>query len=86
MIFVLGIIFGIGYCNFVSDNCEDTPVITFLHNDSFSGMMPIAPGYNVIINVQSDTSVGFVRDNCWTFYTVTEDGFTHYESSGECQE
>jgi len=86
MIFVLGTFFGVAYSDFMGKPCEDTPVITFLYNDSFSGIMPISPGYNVVINVQNDTPAALVKDNCWIFYVVTEDGLRHHNYSKECYE
>ena len=86
MILVLGVFFGIGYSDFADKTCNDTPVITFLYNDSFSGLMPISPGYSVIINTQDEIDVALVKDNCWIFYTVTEDGFRNHNYSKECFE
>ena len=86
MIFVLGIFFGFAYCDFTDNTCEDTSIVTFLHNDSFSAIMPLEPGENVVINLQNDTPVAFVQGNCWIFYSVTEDGFRDYNCSKECYE
>ena len=81
MLFVLGMIFGIGFYNFASSDSENTSVVTFLHNDSFSAIMPLDSGENVVINLQNDTSVAFVNDNCWIFYSVTEDGLVYHNFS-----
>ena len=81
MVFVLGALFGFGYCNFTNNTSEDTTAITFLYNDSFSGIMPVNPGENVVINIQNNTTVGIVGDNYSVFYIVTEDGFRHYNYS-----
>ena len=86
MIFVLGIFFGFAYCDFTDNTCEDTSIVTFLHNDSFSAIMPLEPGEDVVINLQNDTPVAFVRGNCWIFYSVTEDGFRDFNYSKECYE
>ena len=86
MIFVLGMIFGIGFYNLTDNICEDTSIVTFMHNDSFSALMPLNPGENVVINVQNDTSVAFVNGNCWVFYSITEDGLVYHNYSNECYE
>ena len=48
--------------------------------------MPLEPGEDVVINLQNDTPVAFVRGNCWIFYSVTEDGFRDFNYSKECYE
>lgn len=86
MIFVLGIFFGFTYCDFTDNTCEDTSTVTFLYNDSFSAIMPLDPGEDVVINLQNDTPVAFVQGNCWIFYSVTEDGLVYHNYSKECYE
>ena len=86
MIFVLGLFFGFAFCDFTDNTCEDTSIVTFLHNDSFSALVPLNPGENVVINVQNDTSVAFVNGNCWIFYSLTEDGLVYHNYSKECYE
>ena len=86
MLFVLGMIFGTGLCNFANSDSENTSIVTFLHNDSFSAIMPLNPGEDVVINLQNNSSVAFVDGNCWVFYSATEDGLVYHNYSKECYE
>lgn len=85
IIFAAGSLFGAMLSNFTDDDdSNELTTITFLYNDSFSGIMPINPGYNVIVNLNNNTEVSFEKGNYSVTYLVVSDGFRHHNSSGEC--
>lgn len=84
--FILVGLFGFALCELLNDDTDDVPVITFLHNGSLSGIMPITPGYNIVIDVQNNATIRFVKDDFSVSYVITEDGFRHHNYSKGCYE
>lgn len=69
--------------NLQGSDCDGASTIIFLHNNSFSGIQQIHPGYDIIINFDNDTTITHVKDNYSVTYIITSDGFTNATQSGD---
>ena len=78
LIFAFGTIFGFLLSDYIENSSDEISTITFFHNGSFSGVQPINPGYNLVINFHNDTAVSFVSENYTVGYLITPAGFKNY--------